>query len=1095
MKCRMQWMRLWLVLFCVCTQPIVFAQQSGKTPPVIRSIRPVGTNLLVTVSVPEGARRITLESRPRMGRGGWIPRKDHWPDPTQREVVLSLPMTADMEVLRASSESEEELPLPASFYAGRTPFGPALSTNSTPPVLPGIVISDGSFTDNRNTVTSDRAVVESDIWQIDGSTLYFFNSVRGLQVIDLTEPDLPRLRTTLALSAQGEQMYLLPANSSSGRWLALLTSSNCDGQSGEVILVHVDASGAVLGSRLPYTGQIRESRLVGNALYLATYRWGNTTDAQGVTTWRAETGIHSFDLTDPTHPTPRSETVLPATPDAIHATDQFLLVATSGPASGSDDPSQPVWLRPGSHGVTLFDISDASGTVVQKGTAKITGRVQDKFKLRQVDNVLTVISQQDAEWKLVTRTNRVLRTVGPNGEKLDPPVWEDSLYSVLEASTPSRTWLETFDISTPSKPAALGSLKIVENESLFATRFVGDRAYVVTFRRIDPLWIIDLSNPAKPAIRGELQIPGYSSYLEPVGTNRLLAVGIEGGNASVALFDVTDESKPRQLSKILLGTGWSWSEANSDEKAFRYLPQAGLLLIPWQGALDNSWVNALQLVDYSDDRLIRRGIVPHSIPARRATLLTDRIVSLSAQELLVVDASNRDKPAIRADLDLSFAVQRVRPDGDRLDLLSVASGRPPRLVRASANAPETELGSITLPDLPVVGFERVGSSLHVLQFEPDTYRNEPVIPTNGAPSTGWVQVVVPGHFVGFEITFDGDSPKIAGKTRIQRPDGYYGGDMKGLPAAPGTLIWTETTTPWPWLDFVRPGIAGDLMLPGMGRFAWGWRDRLTLVAEDISQTGRPVLASTVVLGGGANTSGFSDVFAAAGRLFVSHQEIITREEKTPVDGPNGPIPCWVTESRSELDVVDFTDPAEPLIRPPVALPGELAGIARDGALLFTTETGTNTPPDRITLRALTYDGIGVGTVDTTDVGNGSPVVVVPDGRVLTVESASRTDERGTLREWSLGKDARWNRTAGIALPESNATLHRVGSLIIAEGASRVAFLRPGADGTASLGDAPRECGVWFDWAKADSARDATLWLPRGDAGVTAIRPQVSPKGP
>jgi hypothetical protein len=122
-------------------------------------------------------------------------------------------------------------------------------------------------------------------------------------------------------------------------------------------------------------------------------------------------------------------------------------------------------------------------------------------------------------------------------------------------------------------------------------------------------------------------------------------------------------------------------------------------------------------------------------------------------------------------------------------------------------------------------------------------------------------------------------------------------------------------------------------------------------------------------------------------------------------------------------------------------------------------------------------------------------VVVPDGRVLTVESASRPDERGTLREWSLGKDARWNRTAGIALPESNATLHRVGSLIIAEGASRIAFLRPGADGTASLGDAPRECGVWFDWTKADSARDATLWLPRGDAGVTAIRPQVSPKGP
>src|SRR5262245_18968834 len=86
------------------------------------------------------------------------------------------------------------------------------------------------------------------------------------------------------------------------------------------------------------------------------------------------------------------------------------------------------------------------------------------------------------------------------------------------------TQLNTFSLADPRTPTKLGSLKIIENEQLFATRFDGKRLYAVTFFIIDPLWIIDMSNPAAPQKVGELQIPGFSTFLQPMG-DKVLAIG------------------------------------------------------------------------------------------------------------------------------------------------------------------------------------------------------------------------------------------------------------------------------------------------------------------------------------------------------------------------------------------------------------------------------------------------------------------------------------------------------------------------------------------------------------------------------------------
>ena len=139
---------------------------------------------------------------------------------------------------------------------------------------------------------------------------------------------------------------------------------------------------------------------------------------------------------------------------------------------------------------------------------------------------------------------------------------------------------------------------IAIGERIWSSRFVGEKAYLVTFRNIDPLWTIDLSNPLKPEIKGELEVPGVSTYIHPMGDEHLLTIGIgpnaEGDNldwriTQVSQFDVTDFSDPQLMNALPLtpvvddGTKeWSWSnsEATYEHKAFQYWAPKALLAIP-----------------------------------------------------------------------------------------------------------------------------------------------------------------------------------------------------------------------------------------------------------------------------------------------------------------------------------------------------------------------------------------------------------------------------------------------------------------------------------------------------------------------------------
>jgi len=131
---------------------------------------------------------------------------------------------------------------------------------------------------------------------------------------------------------------------------------------------------------------------------------------------------------------------------------------------------------------------------------------------------------------------------------------------------------------------------LAEQETIYSTRFIGDRLYMVTFKRIDPFFVIDLSTPSKPKVLGKLKIPGYSDYLHPYDATHIIGIGKEtatnewGGvstsGVKMALYDVSDVTNPKELDKVQIGDAGSDSAALTDHHAFLFDRNKDLLVIP-----------------------------------------------------------------------------------------------------------------------------------------------------------------------------------------------------------------------------------------------------------------------------------------------------------------------------------------------------------------------------------------------------------------------------------------------------------------------------------------------------------------------------------
>jgi inhibitor of cysteine peptidase len=217
---------------------------------------------------------------------------------------------------------------------------------------------------------------------------------------------------------------------------------------------------------------------------------------------------------------------------------------------------------------------------------------QEAIRRQEADQTSTVIH------KIAIADGRI--TYAAKGEVpgvLDNQFSMDEYKNNLRVATTSNVYTRTGSYTynnvyvLDGKMDTIGSLThIAEQETIYSTRFLGDRLYMVTFKRIDPFFVIDLSNPENPKILGKLKIPGYSDYLHPYDGTHIIGIGKEtttnewGGvstsGVKLALFDVSDVANPKQLDKVQIGDAGSDSAALTDHHAFLFDKGKNLLVIP-----------------------------------------------------------------------------------------------------------------------------------------------------------------------------------------------------------------------------------------------------------------------------------------------------------------------------------------------------------------------------------------------------------------------------------------------------------------------------------------------------------------------------------
>ena len=148
-------------------------------------------------------------------------------------------------------------------------------------------------------------------------------------------------------------------------------------------------------------------------------------------------------------------------------------------------------------------------------------------------------------------------------------------------------------IMSPTPAGNLVRVGAVEHlapgEDIRSVRFEADRGYVVTFKKTDPLFVLDLKRPDAPKVLGELKIPGFSTYMHRIDDNHLLSIGFDANDHGsfaffdgviLQLFDVTNPLRPKLMFKEKIGTRGSSSEAATNHLAFNYFAERGLLALP-----------------------------------------------------------------------------------------------------------------------------------------------------------------------------------------------------------------------------------------------------------------------------------------------------------------------------------------------------------------------------------------------------------------------------------------------------------------------------------------------------------------------------------
>jgi hypothetical protein len=668
-------------ILIACLFLLPSASMAALAEPTINSILVNRSNILVKVTAPIGVRKVMLESRSRAEGSVWSPRAVHRFDAavtSATELSFEVANAEQLEVIRVRADDAESFS--AQFFSGQSAF-----TESVVEIAANDGTTTGSSTTSGGTSTGTTSGATtgpvpapgpsaSNMWKVDGDTLYYFNQNRGLQIIDLANPAALSLRASYPLAGRGDQMHVL-----SNGTVLLLAQPPCSSPGFEqtkVIALNTAVSPIAKLSEQTLDGYIAHTSVLGNYLYTVStiYRPGPTTNATGQV-WEQTIEINSFDLSNPAAPVRRATLSETGPAGVVSISDRFLFLAFYG--------------RPGAPGpdLQIYDLAGADGAVRRCANIPLSGYIRDPDKIRFQDGVLTLVHQRmviDNAWTAHTESKLV-----------------------------------NYSLANPDSPALLGELDLPTAKEFTASRFDGNRFYVETFREdyTSPVVIVDLSNPAQPRLAGEVAMPGWITILHPL-VNRLLAVGIDntaGQKVVVALFDVTDPAVASLRSRASMGEGtnYSYSAALYDPDAWTILPRQNLIFAPWSGRPGpDGTAGLLDIIDFESFNLNTRSTVTAGYDPRRSVLHRGHLITVSSGELFSFDLSDHSNPVVKSKLSLAWPVDKVLLVGDHL--LEIETGvrttaphfdnHRVSLRVARADAPDTALTTQTFdPLLPIAG--------------------------------------------------------------------------------------------------------------------------------------------------------------------------------------------------------------------------------------------------------------------------------------------------------------------------------------------------------------------------------------------------------
>jgi hypothetical protein len=469
---------------------------------------------------------------------------------------------------------------------------------------------------------SERSVEEGDIYQVMASQKYVLNlnNYRGLQVIDFSDPSNPtiigRARVTgtpVEMYQVGDRVFVL-MNNWRGYYGVRDDLLPTQYQGGMVMVVDVsNPQDPTITGQAQVPGNIRTSRLTRGdnkeALFVVADDWSNG----------SETYVKSFSVSSRGALDAKTEFRFGGYVGDIQATSKRLMVARNDYQNSTGTQTQ----------VSLIDISSPTGEMVDGDSVQVEGIVRNQFNMHIHDDVMRVVSA--GRW---------------NGGNTNH--------------------LETFDISDITNVTPIDHDTFGDGQDLYATLFLEDRAFFVTYFRQDPFHAFSIAANGQAEEKSEFIVSGWNDFFQDVSSQtRLVGIGKndENGNTmAVSLYDITDLENPNPLiTRKEIDLDWSWSEANWDHRAYSVLEkgtrvnaptgelETGLVLLPFSGYDDDAgtYVSAVQIFTFSDDTLTLRGTMDHGSRVRRS-FVADRsantTANLSEVELSMFDTSDPDAP-------------------------------------------------------------------------------------------------------------------------------------------------------------------------------------------------------------------------------------------------------------------------------------------------------------------------------------------------------------------------------------------------------------------------------------------------------------------